>query len=198
MNPSHSTYLNTTLSVEMLQRFCDGDHVVFQHIHDRLNVSVRGFLIGRFPGLPAQDIIPDLWLEIWQKRSQFNPADGISGFRGWVFTIARRRALDQQRKVKRTQRHEAIVADPEQLMHPAADGESLEFRRDRTSELLELDDCLQRIPTDFQRLIHGKYWQQHSNQQLAQEIETTENQISRKLSKARKMLADCMKRKRTP
>ena len=187
-----STPPNSTLSVEMLQRFCDGEPAAFQQIHTRLNGSLLGFLAAKFPSLSAPDLAQNLWIEILQKRHQFNPADGPSGFTGWIFKLARYRALDLRR------RRQITTADSDDLANQVTDFESTDSRRQRTEELLQMQDCLKKLPPQLQHLLHGKYWHEQSNHELAQEIDTTENQISKKLGDARKKLADCMNRKRTP
>ena len=60
--------------------------------------GVLGYLRARVPG-EAEDLASEVFLDVVSGLHRFSGDE--SGFRGWVFTIARRRAIDLGRKVSR-------------------------------------------------------------------------------------------------
>ncbi len=66
----------------------------------------------------AEDIASDAWLDVARGLHRFRGDE--SGFRSWAFTIARRRALDLQR---RNVRRRTDPADPHQLADAAPGGD---------------------------------------------------------------------------
>jgi len=60
--------------------------------------GVLGYLRARVPG-EAEDLASEVFLDVVSGLHRFSGDE--SGFRGWVFTIARRRAIDLGRKASR-------------------------------------------------------------------------------------------------
>lgn len=94
-----------------------------------LQPSLLGYLRAQEPG-HAEDLASDVWLGVGQGIGRFEGGEGA--FRGWVFTIARRRVLDLRRQRGRrktdlapTEQFEAIPAaeSPEATVLAALGGE---------------------------------------------------------------------------
>jgi RNA polymerase sigma-70 factor, ECF subfamily len=80
----------------------------------------------------VDDLAADVWLEVARKLQTFGGDEG--GFRGWVFTLARRRLIDSWRRGSRAPAVYS-VAEPHLYERPGADytaktaDENLETRR---------------------------------------------------------------------
>lgn len=197
MSPSPGNSSPALLSVETLQSFCAGNAAAFNLVHQAFDRRLFAYLRSQFPALSQQDVedvLQDLWLEIFRSRQRFNPANGHAGFSGWVHTIARQRSIDQTRRRSR----QAVVTDPEQLTQQAVQGSSPEAQLQRTTELQQFRDCLQRLPPDWQRLITGKYFSEKSTAELATEENLPENTVSTRLYRGRQQLQDCIQQKQHP
>lgn len=82
-----------------LEACARGERFALRALYDReaawlMAVTLR---IVRDPEL-AQDVLQDAFLQIWQKAGTFRRELG-SG-RGWIYTVARHRALDEVRRVR--------------------------------------------------------------------------------------------------
>jgi RNA polymerase sigma-70 factor (ECF subfamily) len=78
-------------------------------LYENLHPSVLGYLRTRDAG-EAEDLASETWVGVAEGLSGFH--GGESDFRRWVFTIARRRLIDHQR---RTVRRATTPAPPETL-----------------------------------------------------------------------------------
>ncbi|WP_093799421.1 RNA polymerase sigma factor [Streptomyces sp. Wb2n-11] len=82
----------------------DGFAAAYRLVHPGLLGYVRGLV-----GEDAEDVTSEAWLEIARDLGRFR-GDG-AGFRGWTATIARHRALDHLRKLKRRPRTSMLEQD---------------------------------------------------------------------------------------
>ncbi len=80
----------------LLVRIAAGDRsaydAVYRLVTPHVLATVRGVL--RDASL-SEEVAQEVMLEIWRKASTFDPSRG--GWRGWVSTLARRRAVDRVR-----------------------------------------------------------------------------------------------------
>lgn len=64
-------------------------------LHRWLAPAILGFLRGRIPS-EAEDLAASVWLEAARNLGRFEGDE--AGFRAWMFTIARRRMLNERRR----------------------------------------------------------------------------------------------------
>jgi RNA polymerase sigma-70 factor (ECF subfamily) len=72
-----------------------GDRASFAVLYDRFHRVVHAVVLARAPTSDAQDIVQDVFVEVWVKiRDLREPA----AFPGWLLAIARNRAVDHARR----------------------------------------------------------------------------------------------------
>lgn len=113
---------------------------LYRDLHPSLLAYLRAVELGE-----ADDLASDVWLGVGRNLSRFEGDEGA--FRGWAFTIARRRVVDLRRRRGRRQTEPATQEDlaavpgghdPEQATLEAIDAD--EVRR-RLVELLPADQA---------------------------------------------------------
>ncbi|MER6105303.1 RNA polymerase sigma factor [Streptomyces sp. NPDC001832] len=95
-----------------VERAQQGDEDAFAVAYRMVQPGLLGYVRG-LVGDDAEDVASDAWLEIARDLGRFR-GDG-AGFRGWTAMIARHRALDHLRKLKRRPRATLIEQDVLQL-----------------------------------------------------------------------------------
>jgi RNA polymerase sigma-70 factor, ECF subfamily len=95
-----------------------GDAEAFRLLYRDLQPRLLRYLHA-LAGQDAEDIASETWLQVTRDLAGFNGT--YDGFRGWVATIARHRALDH---LRRTQRKPALPVPAEDLATWPATGES--------------------------------------------------------------------------
>lgn len=77
----------------------DGDEAAFRAVYRAVHPPLLRYLIVLVGPSDAEDVGSEAWAQAFRDLDRFE-GDG-DGFRGWVTTIARHRALDHLRRVRR-------------------------------------------------------------------------------------------------
>jgi RNA polymerase sigma-70 factor (ECF subfamily) len=95
----------------LLERIVRRDEAAFTELFDRLSPLVLGFLIrllGRRD--EAEEVLQEVFLQVWHQASRYVPERATA--KGWIFLIARSRALDTIRsREARRKREEGTGAE---------------------------------------------------------------------------------------
>ena len=146
MNPSPTAlpYLESGREDAALVRaMADGDDRALGALYDRWQGIVHG-VVARILRQPndIEDIVEETFWQAWRQASRFDPARGA--VQTWLLTIARSRALDRARAIRR-RRESPIEGDDGEVVvqqvapdDPGLDTEAAERRRIVTAALAQL------------------------------------------------------------
>ncbi|WP_198411066.1 ECF RNA polymerase sigma factor SigK [Microbacterium suaedae] len=80
----------------ILLQIADGDQNAFGRLYDLLSPRMFGLILRVLVDrAQSEEVLQEVFLEIWQSASQFSPKKGQG--RSWVLTITHRRAVDRVR-----------------------------------------------------------------------------------------------------
>src|SRR5439155_15652519 len=115
----------------------------------------------------------------------------VENFPAWVHGIARRRVADYYRRATKRRAVEQLSGEMTEVVCQAfAENEAiLERHQERMSTLLQ---CLTRLTGRSRDVIVGFYQHRQSIKQLADALAWQANSVKVALSRARKLLADCV------
>jgi RNA polymerase sigma-70 factor (ECF subfamily) len=93
----------------LLAMVARGDEAAFASVYDRFATVVYG-LVRRIVRDPAQseEVTQEVLLEVWRTASRFDPGAGSA--RGWLVTLAHRRAVDRVRSAQASAAREVRAA----------------------------------------------------------------------------------------
>jgi RNA polymerase sigma-70 factor (ECF subfamily) len=96
---------NSALRLQLLVLRCQaGDERAFSALMEDFGPRTHRYLRGLL-GDEADDVLQDVWLSVYRSLATLaNPA----GFRTWLFSTTRRRAIDH---LRRRRRHETLLHD---------------------------------------------------------------------------------------
>jgi RNA polymerase sigma-70 factor (ECF subfamily) len=115
-----------------------GDEVAFAALWRDVNPALLRYLRVAAPG-GAEDVASEVWLEVAVGLGRFTGAE--SGFRAWVFTVARQRAVDAARYAARRPARPVpveLLADRAGPDDPAGAAEEALSTRDALALVAEL------------------------------------------------------------
>jgi len=90
--------LPVAASGDLARRLAGGDEAALEECYATLGSLVRSYL-RRFVGTEAEDVLQVVFLELWRSRERLDPGRSLEGF---VFALARRRAIDTLRRFRPT------------------------------------------------------------------------------------------------
>jgi RNA polymerase sigma-70 factor (ECF subfamily) len=172
-------------SDSLARRLAGGDRGAFEELYRRHAATTFAFLRSQLRNRPAaEDVQQQAWLEVWQRRSSFDPSR--ASFLTWVMLIARSRAIDDQRR----RRPEPI--DPQRDLELLVGAE--ESRTDEMLERWRVADALQRLPREEAEMLrlrfHGELSQPEIAQRTGVALGTVKMRMVDGLSKLRGLLAE--------
>lgn len=93
---------------DLLFRISQGDQLAFSEFYDLLAPRVLG-LIRRLlvDHAQSEEVTQEVFLEIWQSARRFDPNKG--GAKGWVMTMAHRRAIDRIRSAQASRNRDTRI-----------------------------------------------------------------------------------------
>jgi RNA polymerase sigma-70 factor (ECF subfamily) len=162
-----------------------------QRLFLRHSGVLRGFILGLCPDHNrAEDIFQEVFLTVTRKADEFTPG---TNFLAWVRSIARLKVLEACRagrggpRLLDTEALEALVASADQLDDRWAD------RREA------LAHCLEQLAPRAREIIELRYSEEFlSPPEIADRISWSVNAVHVALSRARKFLQDCTRRRLSP
>ncbi len=151
-------------SDEALMRRVQGNNLLaFEVLYQRHHKRLWNYLSRRAPQR-AEDLFQECFARLLERRDQWNG----NPFLPWLLVMARHLMIDDFRK-ERTRRHEELT---EMAATPASD----------------MDEWLEGVPAETQRLIRDHYIAGFSYEELAMKYQTTPAGLRQKLSRALRSL----------
>jgi RNA polymerase sigma-70 factor (ECF subfamily) len=151
---------------ELMARVAARDAAALESLYDRYSPAVLGLLTRILEDRSAaEELVQETFWRVWDKSESFDPAKGSFG--GWLFSIARRQALDALRRrklrpqVARTEAEAAVMETRSDSAPPVDEAviESIEAHRVRTA--------VGGLPAEQQQVIRLAYFQGLTRQQIA-------------------------------
>ncbi|MCP3912083.1 MAG: RNA polymerase sigma factor [Actinomycetia bacterium] len=122
--------LRRSSSATVIDRAKDGDEQAFGLLF-RENHAILVRYAGGLGTRNPEDVVSQVWFEVARSIGSFEGDE--SNFRGWIFTICRRRVIDAHRT--RSRRPETPVAEPA-APHPSPPADEELDAADRAVELM--------------------------------------------------------------
>jgi RNA polymerase sigma-70 factor (ECF subfamily) len=145
------------------------------------------FILAQVPNLvDAEEILQETNLVIWRKSHTFQPG---TNFYGWCCRIAVLEVLKHRERRRRT----AVALTDSFLEVIATEArESADDLEDRRNALLL---CLARLAPADRELIRLRYAPSETGKSLAQKLGRPANSVYQSLSRIRRVLLECVKRR---
>lgn len=180
-----SAYLNA--SVQMNRRDREVFAVLVREHAEMLLTYIRATI--RDPGT-VDDIFQDTMLVAWRR---FDDYDRSRPLAAWLRGIARKLILAHYSN----RSHEPLYSSEamlnlidERMAH--IDGQKGDTWKDRVAAL---ETCMEHLPEALRRSIELFYRNDCKTEEIAERMETTREAVKKRLQRARRLLADCLRRK---
>ena len=166
----------------LIGRIARGDRLAMQVLFARHHVRVYRFVLRLLRDeMAAEDIISDVFLDVWRQANRF---EGRSAVSTWLIAIARFKALSQLRKRREDGLDEETA---ESIEEPSDDPERTVEKQDKGEKLRK---CLAALSTEHREVIDLVYYHEKSVEEVAQIVGIPENTVKTRMFYARKKLGE--------
>jgi RNA polymerase sigma-70 factor (ECF subfamily) len=166
----------------LIGRIARGDRVAMEVLFARHHVQVYRYVLRLLRDeMAAQDVIGDVFLDVWRQAGRF---EGRSAVSTWLIAIARFKALSLLRK-----RREDVLNDEtaESIEEPSDDPERTATKRDKGEKLRQ---CLAALSAEQREVIDLVYYHEKSVEEVALIVGIPENTVKTRMFYARKRLGE--------
>ena len=132
----------------------------------------------------AEDIISDVFLDVWRQAGRF---EGRSQVSTWLLSIARFKALSALRRrseVELDEETESSIEDP---------GDDPDIALQKKDKAAILRRCLQTLSPEHREIVDLVYYHEKSVQEAASILAIPEGTVKTRMFHARKKLAELMR-----
>lgn len=171
---------------QLLGRVGRGDEEAFAAVYDLLGAAVYGLArrVVRDPAR-AEEITQEVFIQVWQSAARFDASRGSA--KGWVLTLAHRRAVDAVR-------HDQAATNRENRYDWSSgpDFDEVEETVSTTLEHEQVRRCLGGL-TELQReAVNLAYYNGHTYAEVAEVLDTNPATIKTRIRDGLVRLRDCM------
>ncbi|MBC8986515.1 sigma-70 family RNA polymerase sigma factor [Pedobacter sp. N36a] len=157
------------------------DHSAFNEMLKRYSAILINFTYRRVTDLPlAEDLVNDVWVDLWAKRSQYAYANGFEPF---IFAAMRNRVLLHFRRGKISQRYIDHFKATYCEEHESSD---LLVRSNELSALIEKE--IAALPIKMREVFELSRKTAMSRKEIAEYLKVPENTVKTNMHRALKTL----------
>ncbi len=181
---SRSSPVKVTSDETLIALTANGDNDAVRLLFARHNVRVFRFLL-RIIGdeATAEDLVNEVFLEVWRKASRFEARSQVST---WILAIARYKALASLRRRSRDELDDETCA---RLEDPTDDPEVAVQKTERS---VLLQECLKQLSVAHREVVDLVYYHEQSIHQVSHIIGVPESTVKTRMFYARKRIAELM------
>lgn len=177
--------MQATSDEVLISRIAAGDRLAMQVLFARHHVKVYRFVL-RLVNNPttAEDLISDVFLDVWRQASRFEARSQVST---WLLAIARFKALSALRK----RPEEELDDEKAAAIEDTADDPEVTAQKKDKSEALR--KCLAQLSPDHREIIDLVYYHEKSVEEVAEIVGIPEATVKTRMFYARKKLSELLK-----
>ncbi|MEZ4811793.1 MAG: sigma-70 family RNA polymerase sigma factor [Allomuricauda sp.] len=175
---------------ENIQKAKEGSQIAFSTLLDTFWNDVYGFQLMRTKNEnDAEDITIRTFSKAFDKIKTYDEA---YEFKTWLITISKNLHVDLIRKRKRSLLDEVEGDEVKKVLDETP---SVEDRLIIEQNLADLLQDIKKLKTHYQKVINLRYFNEMTYADIAKELNEPVNNIKVKLLRARKLLAEIIKKK---
>jgi RNA polymerase sigma-70 factor, ECF subfamily len=144
---------DSTTAVHLIQRVGNQDREAFGQLYDRFSTLVFTLAMRMLKiRSDAEDLLQEVFVQVWRQ------AQGYSAERGspeaWIINIARSRAIDKIRSMRRMEKSFVLTDDPAR----AESGKNVESSAVESETRLTMNAALANLPETQRRVLELAYF----------------------------------------
>jgi len=148
-----------SMELSLVHRIAAGDQAAMKQVYE-LHSGPLFHFVKNWLADPheASDIVHETMLEVWRRADRFQ---GKSSLKSWIFSIARNKSIDKNRKSSRVSYTDEVPEITDDVPNPV---EVLEASEDA----LRIKACVAQLSEAHQRMIHLAFYEDLSYKEISE------------------------------
>lgn len=170
----------------LIDRVSSGDREAMRHLYERHYNGLFAFLCSRGADhAVANDTSQEAMLQVWRTASKFG---GKSSVKTWIYTIARNKLIDRQRKNKRI----SFVDTVPDTADPALNPEGLLLA---ANEAGRVRACLGKLKPDHRNALRLAFYEDLNYEEISSLEDIPIGTVKTRIYYAKRLLLRCLSSK---
>ena len=163
----------------LVQKIASGDHSAMKQVYE-LHSGPLFHFVKNWLADPheASDIVHETMLEVWKRADRF---EGRSSLKSWIFSIARNKSIDKNRKSSRLSYTDEI---PDMADDEANPMEAMVVSQDAAI----LKSCIANLSETHRRMIHLAFYEDLSYREISEIEDCPIGTVKTRILHAKKLL----------
>jgi len=163
------------------QRLADGDESALEECYARYGPTVLAYVRRHVGPDEAEDVLQHTFLDLWRHSDRYDPRQSLGG---WVFTIARRRAIDALRR-----RRPAVVQVDTLRDLVGEDGREI---AERFAWAADVRAAMTRLPDAQRETLELAYFADHTQRDISRLLHVPIGTVKARMARGTRALGDLL------
>ena len=175
------------LAVQLIRQVANQDRDAFSQLYDRFSTLVFSLAMRMLKvRSDAEDLLQEVFVQVWRQAQSYSAERGSP--EAWIINIARSRAIDKIRSIRRMERSFVLTDDPAR----AESSENVESSVAESEARMAMSSALANLPEAQRRVLEMAYFdgltQTEIATRLAEPLGTVKTRMRSGIQKLREIL----------
>jgi RNA polymerase sigma-70 factor (ECF subfamily) len=178
---------NPTIALHLIHQVAKQDRDAFSQLYDRFSTLVFTLAMRMLKARSdAEDLLQEVFVQVWRQAENYSAERGSP--EAWIINIARSRAIDKIRSIRRMQKSFVLTDDPAR----AESSENVESSAAESETRLTMNSALANLPDMQRKVLELAYFdgltQSEIADRLAEPLGTVKTRMRSGIQKLREIL----------
>lgn len=156
---------NSIIAVQLIQRAAAQDREAFSQLYDRFSSLVFSLAMRMLRAQSdAEDLLQEVFMQVWRQAGSYSQERGSP--EAWIINIARSRAIDKLRAIRRRDKSFVLTDDPAAAESP----DNVESAVGESEAKLAMNSALANLTEAQRRVLELAYFSGLSQTEIAEHL----------------------------
>ena len=176
-----------TIAIRLIRQVANQDREAFGQLYDRFSTLVFTLAMRMLKARSdAEDLLQEVFVQVWRQAQSYSAERGSP--EAWIVNIARSRAIDKIRSIRRRERSLVLTDDPSR----AESSDNVESSAAESETRLAMNSALANLPEAQRKVLELAYFggltQTEIAERLAEPLGTVKTRMRSGIQRLREML----------
>lgn len=154
-----------TIALHLIQQVAKQDRDAFSQLYDRFSTLVFTLAMRMLKARSdAEDLLQEVFVQVWRQAENYSAERGSP--EAWIVNIARSRAIDKIRSIRRMQKSFVLTDDPAR----AESADNVESSAAESEARIAMNSALANLPETQRRVLELAYFDGLTQTEIAERL----------------------------